>query len=137
MSRLEEDLKQALAREEPGPQFTDRVMARIAASRAESRAEPAARRLGSWRRLAQFFQPVRTRWALAGAALCLSGIVAYGAYRYYEYQRQQQALVEMAEGEKAKQQVMLALRIAGAKLNVAQRKVLESSQKKTEMRGNL
>ena len=137
MSRLEEDLKQALAREEPAPQFADRVMARIAASRAEPRPEPPARRVGSWRRLAEFFQPVRTKWALAGAALCLSGMVAYGAHRFYEYQRQQQAQAEMIEGERAKEQVLLALRIASAKLNVAQRKVLESSQKKTEMRGNL
>jgi hypothetical protein len=34
-----------------------------------------------------------------------------------------------AEGQRAKEQVMLAMRIASAKLNVAQRKVKEAGQR--------
>jgi hypothetical protein len=130
MSRFEDDLKAALRPEEPSADFTERVMARIAAAPAQTRQEK-SREQGGWRRrLTGFFQPPEMKWAVAGAIACLLILAAFGISRYREYQhRQQQLMAEIAEGERAKEQVMLAMRIAGAKLNVAQKKVQENSEK--------
>ena len=50
--------------------------------------------------------------------------VMVGGYRYREQQRRQ---AEIVEGERAKEQVMLAMRIASHKLNIAQKKVQHTS----------
>lgn len=108
MNRFEDMLRDALQREDPGGEFTRRVLA--AAHREERR---------SWReRLAGAFRLPALRWATAALAvlLTLGGV---------EYRREQRV---RAEGEAAKQQLMLAMRIAGAKLHVAQTKVLEINQ---------
>jgi hypothetical protein len=126
MSRLEDELQKALCREEPPPQFADQVMARIAASRAGSGQGEQGRKQGWLRRLAEFFRPLPMKWALAGAALCL---VAFSVYGVKVHRQRQQALAEIARGEKAKEQVILAMRIAGTKLNLAQRKVQESIER--------
>jgi hypothetical protein len=106
MSRLEDELRNALRREDPGPQFTRKVLARVAA-------EPPRR--AWWRALASCFHAPRLRWAaagaMAGALLIFSGL---------EYRREQRI---RAEGEAAKQQLVLAMRIAGSKLHMAQAKV--------------
>ncbi len=126
MSRIEEELRMALRREEPSTDFTDRVMARIAASPVETKQEKLREKITWQRRLAEFFQPPQMKWAIAGAMAFLLMFAAFGAYRYREQQR---AVEEMAEGERAKEQVMLAMKIASAKLNVAQKKVQDSSEK--------
>ena len=66
----------------------------------------------------EFFQPPRMKWAMAGAMAFVLIIAAFGVYRYRAHQ------AEIAEGERAKEQVMLAMRITSAKLNVAQKKVV-------------
>ncbi|MGH9845939.1 MAG: hypothetical protein ACREEM_45120 [Blastocatellia bacterium] len=123
MNRLEDELRSALGRERPSSDFTDRVMARIAALPAKQEKE---RNNSGWlKRLAGFFQPPQMKWAMAGAMACLLVFAAIGVNRRREHQR----AIEIAEGEKAKEQVMLAMRIASAKLTVAQKKVQENHER--------
>jgi hypothetical protein len=89
---LEDELRSAMQRREPSPDFTGRVLARLSAT------------------------PVRraphqlwVRWLAAVAAALL---LTAGALEYRHYQ-----------GERAKDQVLLAVRIAGRKLAKAQKKV--------------
>src|ERR1700691_576543 len=91
---LEQELKSALRRQDPSPDFAERVLARVAA--APLRTAP---------RVSQ----VWVRWlaAIAAALLLAAGGLEYRHYR----------------GERAKAQGLLAVRIAGSKLNKAQRKV--------------
>jgi hypothetical protein len=99
MSRLDDAFREALRREEPPGGFAERVMARIQA------APEQASFWAGW--LAGFRRP-RLRWAaaLAGVALAVGAV---------EYQRERQT-----EGERAKDQVMLALRITSGKLRLTQ-----------------
>jgi len=122
MNRFEDELKLALRREEPSPDFTDRVMARIADLQ---RQEKPREKLDWRRRLLEFFQPPRMKWAMAGAMAGLLLIAGFGVHRSRENERLR--LAEIAEGERAKEQVMLAMRIASVKLNVAQKKVYETA----------
>jgi hypothetical protein len=57
-------------------------------------------------------RPAAKPWTKWVAALAASVILAAGAFEYRQYQ-----------GERAKSQVLLAVRIAAAKLNKAQKKV--------------
>jgi hypothetical protein len=114
---LERELKRALHREDASPDFTDRVMARIAAAPGNAKRGGAGDENRWWRRLMEFFQPARVKWAAAGAAAFLLIWAAIGVHRYRAHQ------AEIAEGERAKEQVMLAMKIASAKLNIAQKKV--------------
>jgi hypothetical protein len=108
MSRLEDELREALRREDPGPQFTARVLARVAAAQRPNESW--------WQRMVSAFRPAKTRWAVAGALACL--FLAIGGIEY----REQQVRIE---GEAAKERLVLALRIAGTKLNLARDKVQE------------
>ena len=106
MNPLEKELKNALRREEPAANFTERVLARL---------QPTPAHKPSWSEaLRNFFRLSSLRWATA-AAFCLAFTVGYGAYR-----RHQQTV---ARGEIARQQVMLALHIASSKLNFAIKQV--------------
>jgi hypothetical protein len=100
MSRLDDELREAFRREDPGPEFTARVLRAAAARKPKE----------SWWRLPGM------RWAMAGALACL--FLAIGGIEY----RQQQVRIE---GEAAKQRLVLAMRIAGTKLNLAREKVQE------------
>ncbi len=99
MSRLEDELRNALRREQPPAGFAERVLARAAQPR---------RTFWDFLRLPAF------RWAMAGA-LCLIFVIAG-----LEYQQQRQ---ERLRGEAAKAQLMQALRITGSKLQFANRRV--------------
>lgn len=110
MKRLEDELRKALQSEEPPAGFAERVMARTAA------AERAKARAG-WTWLG-FFQMPALRWA-ATSALTVA-LVAGGVFLRREHQQR-------AEGEKAKEQLMLALRIAGSKLQIVQVSVRDIS----------
>jgi hypothetical protein len=68
---------------------------------------------GRWGRLAAAFRAPRLSWAAACAAVVL---LAGGL----EYRSQR---LERAEGERARREVMLALRITGSKLRLAQARV--------------
>ncbi len=106
MSRLEEELRNAMCREEPPEGFAARIIASAGAHSQKGRL-PAIR----WRGL---------RWAVAAAA-CLAIMIAG-----IEYRRAQE---ERVRGEAAKAQLMLVLRIAGSKLQFAQEKVQQSSSR--------
>ena len=111
MNYTDDQLKQALRRQDPPAGFADRLLARVAEQDAASAESP--RR--SW---LNFFTQPALRWASV-AALCVTLLVTSLYYRhaYLEAERQR------AEGEAAKQQLMLALRIASSKLQHAKSKV--------------
>lgn len=100
MSRLEDDLRQALARQEPPADFTERVLAR-------ARAE--APQASVWERLSSFLRMPALRLATA-AALCV--VLAVGVS--FEEQRRTRE-----QGEAAKQKLLLALKITSSKLHTA------------------
>lgn len=108
---FDDELRRALGREEPPPEFAERTMARISDRPAHT--SVAQRAAGARRRPA-------ARWlALAVAA---SLVVAAGAGRFIVRRRAAQ------EGEHAKRQVELALRITSEKLNEVRAKVEASSR---------
>ncbi len=105
---LEDELKSALKRREPPPGFIGRVVARAGTAPGRSSR--------SWRdRLGPLFPMRRLQWAAVCATVTVL-VVSAGT----EYRRRQQ-------GERAKEEVVFALRMAGSRLSFAQRKVLEVS----------
>ena len=91
MASLDDELRSALRRREPSADFTERVLARVAAGPPRRASQP-------W-----------VRWVAAMAATL---VLTAGALEYRHY-----------EGERAKEQVLMAVRIAGSKLSKAQKKV--------------
>ena len=113
---LEDALRNALRREDAPEGFALTVLAR--ADRQNSAAQESQRT--SW--LSIFSQPL-PRWAaVAAVTIC----IVVGSIYYRNLQRQR------AEGEAAKQQLMLALRIAGSKLQLAKEKVNEINTSRPE-----
>jgi hypothetical protein len=104
---LEDAIKHALRRQEAPEDFTQRVIARVAAQNAA----PQPTR-NSW--LSLFTQPI-IRWAALAA---VAAAMIFGVHIYQERR-------ERAQGEAAKQRLMLALRVAGSKLQLAKAKVNE------------
>lgn len=98
MNNFEDQLKRALGRVEPPPDFTQKVLERLAR---EAASPPPRRHLfaGRW-------------MAAAAAAVLLAG----SGVLYQHHERELQ-------GEAAKQQLLIALHIAGAKLQQAQQHV--------------
>ena len=96
MSHFEDQLKAALHRKEPPADFAERVLAA---------ATP---------RPAQVRRPAPKRWLPAAIAACL--IAGVGGWQYQQYLSEQQ-------GERAKEQLLVALEIASDKLNLAHEKV--------------
>ena len=90
---LERDLRQALRRESPPPGFASRVLERIEHERA----------------------PKRTRWwrAVAASLTLTAFLGGWAAHTIHERR----------EGERAREQVLLALKIAGEKVRYAQTEV--------------
>jgi hypothetical protein len=108
MNPLEQTLKKALRREAAPENFAVKVLARAS----QSSTEPKVQR-NQW---FSFFSRPLIRWsAFATVAICL----IVGGVHYRNVQR------ERAKGEAAKQQLMLALRIAGSKLQLAKERVHE------------
>lgn len=97
---LERDLQRALRRKQPSADFTSRVLARLP--------EEKPSRWHSW-----FGAPV-LRWATAAVVVVAVGS---GGYAYRQHKQEEE------RGRLARQQVMLALRITGAKLQLAQQRV--------------
>lgn len=122
MSRLENELRSALSREEPSPDFTDRVMARIQSLPAKTEQEK-REKIGWLSKIIAIFEPFQLKWAMAAALAILMLFAGLSLYRYRENQRM---LAEIAEGERARQQVLLAMKLTSEKLNFAHRKVQQS-----------
>lgn len=149
MSKFDDELRSALRHEEPSPDFTNRVMMRIAQlpkpetinqaeigqakiRQAKIRQEKLREENNWWQKLSGFFRPPQAKWAMAGALAVALVFVAIGLNQYRKSQieaRRQAEIAAQTEGERAKEQVMLAMRIASAKLNLAQKKVQESTQR--------
>jgi len=115
MSYLDDELKTALRRTEPPAGFAERVLERAKA--------PALPEPSWWESLGVLLRPPRLQWVALSVVMSLM-IPAAGVYRR-ERQR--------AEGEKAKEQLMLAVRVAGGKLHRVQRKVLEMGRMDTRI----
>jgi anti-sigma-K factor RskA len=114
MNRLEDELRNALRRQEPPAGFAARVLARAAG-------EPAPQSAWArvWETLTSWFRaPLFARAALAGA-LCL--LVVLGV----QYEQRQR--LERLRGEAAKRQLLLALRVTGSNLRAVHDKVRELS----------
>ena len=94
MNPFEEELRQALRREDPPAGFARRVIARTPDR--------------GWSR--------QNRWVAAAVAACV--MLTAGAVEYRQY-----------EGRKAKQELLVAISIAGAKLNVAQQKISDRNRR--------
>jgi flagellar biosynthesis component FlhA len=126
----EDDLREALKRKDPGEGFTQRVMARVEQAKAEGNTRPATKKVNG-----KFLAWLRARpaWSFAVVTALLLGF-AWGGYQYSEYRheqlakQEQQRLEELkrqqAEAEHARDQAILALKIARSKLN----HVLEQAQ---------
>ena len=113
MQRTEAALTSALRRQSPSEGFAGRVLARVAE---QSAMRSKTVRRNSW--LALFGRPV-VGWATAAA---LSAAVLAGTFQFHRAQ-ELKAQRERAAGEAAKEQLVLALRIAGSKLQLAKAKV--------------
>lgn len=124
MTSLEDELKTALRRRQSPEGFADRVSARVAE---KNPASPGFFRPDFLRRV--FAKPL-LHWA-AAAALSI-GLIAGGVH--YRQLQHEKALRERAAGEAAKERLMLALRIAGNKLQLAKSKVTHVSDDPTENR---
>lgn len=111
---LENELKNVLRRENASEGFADRVLAQIANQGSSPKAVPR----NSW--LDVFARPL-VRWAALAA---VSAGTIFGVH-VHNVRRQQ------AEGEAAKERLILALRIAGSKLQLAKSKVNEINANQT------
>ena len=98
---LENDLKRALRRESPPPGFASRVMASIEVEDRRSRLSGQARSHFQW-------------WRAAAASVTLAAVL--GGYTVHHIRT-------VREGERAKEQVLQAMRIAGEKVRYAQQEV--------------
>lgn len=100
MSGFDDELREALRRRQPPEDFSEKVLARV-------RQRPAPRPRSSFR-----------VWMAAAAAAVMLMTVGLPAYR--EHTRR-------IEGERAKEQVILALRMTGATLRSVQERVQQQT----------
>jgi cytochrome c-type biogenesis protein CcmH/NrfG len=116
----EDDLREALKRKDPGEGFTQRVMVRVNQSKAESTAQPATKKVNG-----KFLSWWMHRPILAVAVVAVLLLVfGIGGYQYSEFRhaeenriaREKQQRLQQ-EAERARDQAILALEIARAKLN--------------------
>jgi len=98
MTPFEDDLKQHLVRREPPPDFTAKVMARVAASR-------------------------RPRRSLAAGWLAIGSLAASMVIGGYYWREQR---VDRSRAEQARDDIVRALEITNAKIEVARQAVRES-----------
>jgi len=108
MSQFERDLREALRRKEPPPGFAGRVIAR--AREVDERREARALWKWSW------------RWSAAVAVVVM--LLAGGSL--YQVRRHQEA-------ERSKDQLLLALRLTGAKVRVVQERLSQIQLKTIEL----
>lgn len=106
MNDFENELRKALGLKAPSNDFGARVAARLAKQNLEQE-----RRTPQWRS--------HFRWAVAAMII----VTTAGGFTYYRWQ------VERDQGEAARQQVVLALRITSEKLQVAQHRVQHLSER--------
>jgi uncharacterized protein HemX len=115
----EDDLREALKRKDPAEGFTQRVMARVNQAKAES-TQPATKKVNG-KFLSWWLH--RPAWAMAVVAVLLLAF-GIGGYQYSEYRHAEENRIArekqqqlQREAERARDQAILALEIARAKLN--------------------
>jgi hypothetical protein len=131
MQFSEDDLRSALQRKDPGPEFTQRVMARLNQRETSS----ASTDLKPWQR---WFAGGGWRPAMAGvlAAIFLAIGAWTGIQRYVRYteEARNQKIQEQIMARQAEQQAVRALRITSAKLNHVFQKVNGSASPEPRIR---
>jgi len=129
MQFSEDDLRSALQRKDPGPEFTQRVMARVAQ---QTVSQKSVLKTGNAKDLERagwqsWFAVSSWRPVMAGAiAAVIFAIMAWiGIERYQSYieQVRNQKVHEEMQARNAEQQAVRALRITSAKLNHVFQKV--------------
>ncbi len=108
MDPFEQELKKSLRRRQPSSEFVARVLSAVAH---RTGPEPPSRR------------PWLALFSLRGAVAAALSIVILGGAMIYRHEQQR------TEGEAARQQVMVALQIAGAKMRLARSKVQNLSER--------
>jgi hypothetical protein len=126
MQFSEDDLRSALQPKDPGPEFTQRVMARV--NRQEHAKPVPAISKPWWSRFAdEWLAPSGWRPAIVGAMAVVLMVAAawIGIERYQSYieQVRNQKVQEEMQARNAEQQAVRALRITSAKLNHVFQKV--------------
>lgn len=116
----EDELRAALNRQDPGPQFTQRVMARLQQAVEPSKQQTAAVR-PAWLSLR------RLRPVLVGALAMVILLAAGLSYRQHQ-QEERRRLQELALAREAERQAIVALRIANDKLNRVFQRVKDSQR---------
>ena len=115
----EDDLREALKRKDPGEGFTQRVMARV------NQTEPGNKTVGAKKPNRAFLSwwMHRPAWAVAVVAMLLLAC-GIGGYQYSEYRHAEEMRIARAkqqqlqqEAERARDQAIMALEIARAKMN--------------------
>jgi uncharacterized protein HemX len=121
----EDDLREALKRKDPGEGFTQRTLIRVNQARvnqasAEGTAHPATKKVNG-KFLTWWMQ--RPAWAMAVVAMLLLAF-GIGGYQYSEYRHAEEMRIARAnqqqlqqEAERARDQAIMALEIARAKMN--------------------
>ena len=116
----EDDLREALKRKDPGEGFTQRLMARVNQSKVEATTQPATKKVNG-KFLTWWMQ--RPAWAMAVVAILLLAF-GIGGYQYSEYRHAEEMRIARAkqqklqqEAERARDQAIMALEIARAKMN--------------------
>ena len=107
MKPFDDNLREALRRRQPPAGFAERVLARIPETTPQGR-KPSFR----W------------QWIAAAAAAVVALTIGLSFYR---------GNLRRSEGEKAKEQVMLALRVTGSKLRGVQERVGAAERRTIEL----
>jgi cytochrome c-type biogenesis protein CcmH/NrfG len=117
----EDDLREALKRKDPGEGFSQRVMARVNQAQSEKKSALAKEKKPNGAFLPWWMH--RPAWTIAVVATLLLAF-GIGGYQYSEYRHAEEIRVARArqqqlqqEAERARDQAILALEIARAKLN--------------------
>jgi hypothetical protein len=123
MQFSEDDLRAALKRKDPGPEFTQQVMARLNQPAAKAKAPEHITQSG----LSSWVAMFRIGPALAAAAvavlLFVGAWIGYQSYRQHEQEARAIQQRRELEEKQAEQQTILAIRITTEKLNHVLQKV--------------
>jgi hypothetical protein len=126
MQFSEDDLRSALQRKDPGPEFTQRVMEAVErqkSARNAVRKTVAGNPLG-WRGwLGQTSWRAAIAGAMAAMVLAVAGWYSIEGYENYILHMRNQKMQEQKLAHEAEQQAIRALRITSAKLNHVFQKV--------------
>ena len=118
MNEIEEQLHKVLSRKEPPPGFAERLQEKFAARE--------QRQFRWWKSPFDFLLIPKIRWMVAGLSICLVLSLVYQGYQSHRR--------EQLEGERAKDQLVTALRITNEKLTMVQKKLSKLQNRETLIR---